>query len=99
MFAELLIDTISPSLSLKEEGELKGPARAGGKAEDFAKMGYDTGNADVLERGLVSVVRNHPPFEERVASQSATYRIKGYISTPEDWHRHIEPFGKSVPAT
>ena len=34
---------------------------AGSKPNDFAKMGYDSRNVDLLMRDLISVVQNNPP--------------------------------------
>ena len=36
--------------------------QAGSKPGDFAKMGYDIRNIDVLERDLISVAQNYPPI-------------------------------------
>ena len=47
--------------------------RAGSEPDDFAKMGYDLRNIDVLERDLVSVAQSYPPTEERVFPDYVTY--------------------------
>ena len=63
--------------------------RAGTKPNDFAEMGYDIQNVDVLERDLISVVRNYPALDERTTPISVTYRVEGYITTPSGVERYI----------
>ena len=63
--------------------------QAGSKPDDFAKMGYDKRNIEVLERDLLSVVQNYPPIEERETPDWVTYRVEGYITTPKDGNRYI----------
>ena len=63
--------------------------RAGTKPYDFAGMGYDISNVEVLERDLISVVRNYPPIEERITPDYVTYRVEGFIATPEGGDRYI----------
>ena len=65
------------------------PCRAGTKPNDFAEMGYDTQNVDVLERDLISVVRNNPVIDERTTPISITYRVEGYVTTPTGAERYI----------
>ena len=48
------------------------------KPDDFAKMGYDIRNVDLLMRDLISVVQNNPPIERgRTPADSVTYRVEG----------------------
>jgi len=63
--------------------------QARSKPDEFAKMGYDLQNIDVLERDLISVAQNYPLIEERVFPDYATYRVEGYIATPKDGNRYI----------
>ena len=56
--------------------------RAGSKPSDFAEMGYDTQNIEVLERDLISVVRNYPPIDERITPISVTWRVEGFVTLP-----------------
>ena len=63
--------------------------RADSKPDDFAKMGYHNQNIEVLERDLISIAQNYPPIEERVAPDYATYRVEGYVATPEDGNRYM----------
>lgn len=63
--------------------------KAGGKPDNFAKMGYDRSNIDVLERDLISVVQNYPPIDQRLTPNSVTYRVEGYIATPKDGDRYL----------
>lgn len=71
--------------------------RAGTKPDDFAKMGYGIRNIDVLERGLISIAQNYPPIEERTTPISVTYRVEGYIATPEDGNRYIRTVWETRP--
>ena len=73
--------------------------QAGSKPDDFAKMGYDKQNTEILERDLLSIVQNYPPIEEREMPDWVTYRVEGYITAPRDGDRETvidtsEPFGK-----
>ena len=64
--------------------------QAGSKPDDFAKMGYDNRNIEVLEHDLISIVHSNPPIEERrTPSDSATYRVEGYMSTPLGGNRFV----------
>ncbi len=63
--------------------------QAGSKPGDFAKMGYGIWNTDVLARDLISVAQNYPPVEERLFPDYATYRVEGYIATPEGGNRYM----------
>ena len=64
--------------------------QAGSKPDDFAKMGYHNQNIEVLERDLISIAQNYPPIEERItAINTATYRVEGYIATPQDGNRYM----------
>ena len=63
--------------------------RASGKPDDFAKMGYDIRNIEVLERDLISIVKNYPPVEQRLTPNSVTYRVEEYIATPKNGNRYI----------
>ena len=63
--------------------------QAGSKPDDFAKMGYDLRNIDILERDLISVAQSYPPIEERVFPDYVTYRVEGYIATPQDGTRYF----------
>lgn len=63
--------------------------QAGNKPADFAKMGYDLQNINILERDLISVAQNYPPIEERIFPDYATYRVEGHIATPEGGNRHM----------
>lgn len=63
--------------------------KAGNKPDNFAKMGYDRSNIDVLERDLISVVQNYPPIDQRLTPNSVTYRVEGYIATPKDGIRYL----------
>ena len=63
--------------------------RAGTKPNDFAEMGYDTQNIEVLERDLISVAHNYPALDERTTPISVTYRVEGYVTTPTGAQRYI----------
>lgn len=64
--------------------------RAGRKPQDFAQMGYDNRNVDVLERDLTGIARDNPPIEERTtAINSTTYRVGGFVATPIGSIRYI----------
>ena len=72
--------------------------QAGNKPDDFAKMGYDKGNIEALERDLFSVVQNCPPVEVRETPDWVTYRVEGYIATPRDGNRYIRTVWEIRPA-
>ena len=63
--------------------------RAGTKPSDFAEMGYDTENVDVLERDLISIVRNNPSTGERATPVSVTHRVEGFVTTPAGEVRYL----------
>lgn len=63
--------------------------RAGTKPYDFAEMGYDTQNVEVLERDLISVARNYPPTNRRTTPISVTWRVDGFVTTPSGEVRYL----------
>ena len=52
-------------------------------------MGYGIRNVDVLERDLISIAQNYPPIEERIFPDYTTYRVEGYVATPEGGNRYM----------
>ena len=64
--------------------------QAGSKPEDFAEMGYDNRNVEILVRDLISVAQDNTPIEERItAINTTTYRVEGFIATPIGSIRYI----------